>query len=104
MFGSRTVSYFLLFAVGFTFMSIPFFTGLLRPTFDTPNPYALFYAALNLPVTLLLEGVISWCAKAVWDLPTVEQVDLMQFFVCLAFWSVLGGLIGLKKDLRGDQA
>ncbi len=104
MLRSRTISYFLIFGIIFTLMSIPFFTGLLRPSFSERNPYALFYAFFELPVTLIFTSVFQSLAEAVWETPTIYQIDLMQFYISLAFWSLLGGIIGWISDVRGDQA
>ena len=104
MLRSRTVSHFFIFGISFTLLSIPFITGMLRPSFGERNPYALFYAFFELPVTLLFSRAIDSLAEAVWDTPAPDQIDLMQFFVSLAFWALLGATIGWIKDLRGNTA
>jgi len=83
--------------------SIPFITGLMRPSFHERNPYALFYAFFNLPVTFPLSGVISSLAESIWETPTVEQKDLMEFYVSLVCWSLVGAIIGWVSDVRGSR-
>jgi|SRR5713101_2085503 len=104
MLKTRTLSHFLIFGIVFTLISIPFFTGMLHPSFTERNAYALFYTAFELPVTLIFSDVIHSLAEWLWDTPTVDQVDLAQFYFSLAFWSVLGAIIGWIRDIRGDQA
>jgi len=104
MLRSRTLYYFLIFVIVFTLLSIPFFTGMLHSLFTDRNAYALFYAFFELPITLIFSGVIRSLAEWLWDTPTVDQVDLAQFYFSLAFWSVLGAIIGWIRDIRGDQA
>src|SRR5437867_2962214 len=86
MLRSRTLSYFLIFGIVFTLLSIPFFTGMLHPSFTDRNAYALFYAFFELPITLVFSSVIRSLAECLWENPTVEQADLAQFYFSLTFW------------------
>ncbi len=104
MLKSRILSYFFIFGIIFTFISIPFFTGLLRPSFSERNPFALFYTFFELPITLFFNGVIRSLAEEVWDDPTIYQIDLMQFYFSLAVWCVIGAIFGLISDIRGNRA
>lgn len=104
MFGTRTFKYFVTFGIVFSLLAIPFFMGLMRPAFGVQNPYALFFAFFNSPVTFLLSGVIRSLAEFVWDSPTIQQVDKMELFISVAFWSVFGGIIGWINDVRGGLA
>ena len=103
MLRSKTFILFLVFGIAFTLLSIPFISGMMRPSFGEKNPYALFYAFFNFPVTIVFGGAVTALSQAMWDAPTVEQRDLMEFFVSLAFWSLLGGVIGWIKDVRGGR-
>ena len=103
MWRSRTIIFFLIFGVIFTLLSIPFITGMMHPTFSEKNPYALFYAFCNLPVTMLFGGAITSFAEAVWGSPTLDQRDIMEFFVSLAFWSLWGAIIGWINDMKGGK-
>ena len=103
MFQNRAILYFIIFGIVFTLLSIPFFTGMMRPSFSERNPYALFYAFFNLPVTLPFKVVITSLASFIWDSPTIDQVDLTEFFVSLAFWSILGAIIGWVNGMRGNR-
>ena len=84
-------------------LSIPFLIGMMHPTFSEKNPYALFYAFCNFPVTMLFGGAITTFAKTIWETPTLDQRDMIEFFVSLAFWSLLGAVIGWISDIRGGK-
>lgn len=103
MLRSRTVIFFLSFGIVFTLLSIPFVSGLMRPSFSGKNPYALFYAFFNFPVTAIFGGAVKSIAESIWDTPTLDQRDMMEFFVSLTFWSLLGAVIGWVNDMRGGK-
>ena len=100
MFRSRALSYFLLFGFSVTILSVPFFWGLMRPVFDTRNPYTVIYGFLNLPVTLLFKGFTFWIAQLVWDEPTLSQIDLVSVDVSVVFWALIGFVVGMFYDAR----
>ena len=103
MFRHRTISYFLLFGIVFTLISIPFLTGVVRPSFTLRHPYSLFYAFFFLPFEGLFNEIITSLARALWDNPTSHQLDCAAFLVILVFWSLIGMIVGIVSDLRGNQ-
>ena len=100
MFKTKAITYFFIFGFSATIMSIPFFWGIMRPVFDTRNPYTVIYGFLNLPVALLFKGVTISIAEWVWDIPTQTQIDLISVDIGVMFWALVGWLIGLRSDLR----
>ena len=105
MFRSRAISYFLWFGFSVTILSVPFFWGLMRPVFDTRNPYTVIYGFLNLPVTLLFKGLTFSIAQLVWDSPTVSQVDLVSVDISVVVWALVGFVVGMFIDARrGERA
>ncbi|HTK82955.1 MAG TPA: hypothetical protein VL633_11725 [Bacteroidota bacterium] len=104
MLRSRTLKFFFAFGLVFTLLSIPFISGMMRPSFSGKNPYALFYAFFDFPVTAIFGGLVKSLADSMWDdAPTLNQLDTMSFFVSLAFWSLLGAVIGWVNDMRGGR-
>ena len=104
MLDRRAVTYFLLFSIVFTVFSMPFILGMMRPTFKERNPYSIFYAFCNLPVTFLLGGLIHSLAESLWDVPTTHQLDLTEYFISLIFWSIAGMILGFYKGVREGQS
>lgn len=72
----------------------------MRPVFDTRNPYTVIYGFLNLPVTLLLKGFTFYIAQLLWDYPSMDQVDMISVDVSVAFWALIGFMIGMFADAR----
>ena len=103
MFRHRAISYFLLFGIVFTLISIPYLTGVIRPSYTIRHPYALFYAFFFLPFEALFREIISSVAHALWESPAPHQLNLAAFFVVLLFWSLIGMVVGLVSDLRGNR-
>lgn len=103
MLGHRVFVYFFMSGICLTIAFLPFLFGMMRPGFIDSNPYAIFFSMCNYPVTFALGDVIDWFAKYLWEAPNKHQLVLSQFYVSLAFWSIVGGVIGLVKDLRGNQ-
>ena len=99
----RSILYFLLFGVIFTIISVPFLSLDIQPEFTVRNPYALFYAFFFLPIEAILHDVITWLAQNVWGEEWKRNLDTAGFFVIMVFWSLLGMLIGLVSDLRGNS-
>jgi len=100
MLRSRAVTYFLIFGFSMLILSIPFFEGLMRPEFDTRNPYTVIYGLINLPVQLLFKGTTFVCARLFWDAPTADQVDLISVDFTVLFWALTGFVIGMINDAR----
>ena len=103
MLGHRVFIYFFMGGMCLTIAFLPFLFGMMTPGFVDRNPYALFFSMCNLPVTFALGGLIDWLGKYLWEYPNREQLVLSQFYVSVAFWAILGGIIGLVKDLRGNR-
>ncbi len=105
MFSRRPITHLLLFALVFTAFSAPFLMGLMRPNFKERNPYSVFYAFFNLPVTLLFGNPIRSFAESLWDKPTKYQYDQAEFLVSLLFWSLVGMAVGFYRDYQeGDSS
>jgi hypothetical protein len=100
----RAVTYLLLFAIIFSAFSAPFLLGMMRPTFKERNPYSVFYAFCNLPVTFLLGGFIHSLSEYLWDVPTPHQFDLVEYVISLFFWSMVGMILGFYKDIREGKS
>ena len=100
MFRSRATSYFLGFGIILTMLSIPILMGLARPFFDMHNPYTLIYGLIDLPVTLVFQGVATSLAESVWDSPTMEQADLVLVIISVVFWSLVGVAVGKYADMK----
>ena len=98
MLRSRAFTYFLLFGISLTILSIPFLTGVMRPIFDTHNPYTVIYGFLNLPITFTFKGFISYLAHLYWDAPTESDLDLISVLVSIVFWAVMGFVLGMFAD------
>jgi hypothetical protein len=86
-----------------TIAYLPFLFGMMLPGFIDRNPYAVFFSMCNFPVTFALGGVIDWLAEYIWEYPTRQNLVVSQFYVSVAFWAIFGGIVGLVKDLRGNQ-
>ena len=100
---SRVVSYLLISAIVFTLLSLPFLTGMMRPTMAERNPYALFYSFLNFPVTYVLKDLIVSVAEIFWESPSTDQMDLIGIVFSGIFWSIVGSVVGFIVDLRSGQ-
>jgi hypothetical protein len=100
MFKSKAISYFFVFGFSVTILSIPFFWGLMRPVFDTRNPFTVIYGFLNFPVQLLFKGLINSIAETIWDNPTMSQVDIVSVDIGVMFWALVGYIVGLFGDFR----
>jgi len=103
MLGSRTIVYFLIWGLVVTIVFLPFLFGMMRPSFNDGNPYSILISMFNLPVTFALGGVIEWVGSFLSGAPDVHRATLAQFYVSVAFWSILGGIIGLAKDIKGNK-
>ena len=103
MMGHRVIVYFLIWGVIVTIAFLPFLFGMMRPAFNDGNPYSILFSMFNFPVTFALGGVIDWLGKYLFESPDREQLVLSQFYVTVAFWSILGGIIGLVRDLNGNR-
>lgn len=99
----RTILYFLLFGVIFTLISVPFLSLDIQPEFTVRNPYALFYAFFFLPIEAMLHDVITWFARNAWGEEWTKHFDTARFLIVMMFWSLLGMVIGLVSDLRGNS-
>lgn len=103
MLGHRTIVYFLIWGITATVAFLPFLFGMMRPSFNDGNPYSILISMFNFPVTFALGGVIEWVGTSLFGTPNGHQAVLAQFYVTLAFWSILGGIIGLVRDLNGNS-
>lgn len=103
MLGSRTIVYFLIWGVVVTIIFLPFLFGMMRPSFNDGNPYSILISMFNLPVTFALGGVIDWVGTQLQPATDGRHAVLAQFYVSVAFWSILGGIIGLVRDLNGNS-
>jgi hypothetical protein len=103
MFGHRTVVYFLIWGIVATVVFLPFLFGMMRPSFSDGNPYSILISMFNFPVTFALGGVIDWVGSYLYQAPSGQEAVLAQFYVTVAFWSILGGIIGLVRDLNGNS-
>jgi hypothetical protein len=103
MFGHRTIVYSLIWGVVVTIAFLPFLFGMMTPSFNDGNPYSILISMFNLPVTFALGGVIEWLGTYLYQAPDGQQAVLAQFYVSVAFWSILGGTIGLVRDLNGNS-
>jgi hypothetical protein len=102
MLGSRTIVYFLIWGIVVTIVFLPFLFGMMRPSFNDGNPYSILISMFNFPVTFAFGGVIEWLRISLGGPPDGHQAVLAQFYVSAAFWSILGGVIGLVRDIRGN--
>ena len=103
MLGHRAIVYFLIWGIVATITFLPFLFGMMRPSFSDGNPYSILISMFNLPVTLVLGGAIEWVGSSLFGRPDGHQAVLAQFYVTVAFWSFLGGGIGLVRDLNGNS-
>jgi hypothetical protein len=101
--GHRFVVYFLLWGIIATIAFLPFLFGMMRPGFNGGNPYEVLITMFNFPVTFALGGVIDWLGEYLYNTPDPRQAVFAQFYVTVAFWSILGGGIGLVRDLNGNS-
>ncbi|HLB00664.1 MAG TPA: hypothetical protein VJO14_04695 [Bacteroidota bacterium] len=99
----RVITYFLIWGICVTVAYLPFLFGLMLPSFIDRHPYSIFFSMFNFPVTFALGEVIRWLGEYIWQAPDRYQKVLSQFYVTVAFWSILGGTIGLIRDLTGDR-
>jgi hypothetical protein len=95
--------YFLIWGVVVTIVFLPFLFGMMRPSFNDGNPYSILISMFNLPVTLTLGGVIEWVKANLSGATDPQKAVLAQFYVSVGFWSILGGIIGLIRDLNGNK-
>lgn len=103
MLGHRVIVYFLLWGIVVSIAFMPFLFGMMQPTFIDRHPYSILFSMFNFPVTFALGGVIDWLGEYLFRTPSREQLVLSQFYVTVAFWAIFGGIIGLVKDLNGDD-
>ena len=103
MFRFRAFGHLLIFGIVFTVLSLPFIFGAMRPSFADNNPYAIFYSICNLPVTIFLTGTIKSFAEYLWVNPSLYQIDLAEYYVSVAFWSLFGFGFGIFKTIREGQ-
>ncbi len=103
MFGHRVIVYSMIWGIVATIAFLPFLFGMMRPAFNDGHPYSILISMFNFPVTLALGGVIEWLGKYLFQNPDRSQLVLSQFYVTVAFWSILGGVIGLARDLNGNK-
>lgn len=100
MFRSRAMSYCFGFGIILVILSIPVMMGLARPLFDMDNPYTLIYGLVTLPVILLFQGFLSDLASAIWDSPSIAQLDLLSAIATIVFWSLMGIVLGKFNDYK----
>jgi len=100
MFKSKAISYFFVFGFSVTILSIPFFWGIMRPVFDSRNPFTVIYGFLIFPVHLLFNGLTLSIAEMVWDNPSLSQIDIVSVDLGVMFWALVGYVIGMMGDLR----
>ena len=103
MFKSKAISYFFVFGFSVTILSIPFFYGILRPVFDTRNPFTVIYGFLIFPVHLLFGGLTQTIAEMVWDNPSLAQLDVVSVDLGVMFWALVGYVVGLIGDFRRGE-
>lgn len=103
MMGHRSVVYFLVWGIVATVVFLPFLFGMMRPSFNDGNPYSILISMFNFPVTFALGSLIDWVGAYLFQSPDTHEVVLAQFYVTVAFWSILGGIIGLVRDLNGNS-
>jgi hypothetical protein len=103
MLNHRVITYFLLWGICVSIAFLPFLFGMMLPSFIDRNPYSILFSMFNFPVTFALGDVIRWLGEYLWQSPNGRQQVFSQFYVTVAFWSIVGGVIGLVKDLTGDR-
>jgi hypothetical protein len=103
MLGHRVIVYFLLWGIVVTIAFLPFLFGMMKPAFNDGNPYSILFSMFNFPVTFALGGVIDWLGEYLFQSPDRQQLVLSQFYVTVGFWSILGGIIGLVRDINGNK-